>query len=166
MWIFRICAMIVLALGLAACSGKTKFLNYDGPEITSIQVHKGDRKMYMITNGRIYKTYDIQLGGNPVGHKQFEGDRKTPEGTYHIDRRNPNSRFHLSLGVSYPNAQDRAFAISQGKSAGGDIMIHGLPPRAKVLPKDWTEGCIAVSNKEIEEIYAMIKDYTVIHIMP
>lgn len=166
MWIFRVCAMIVLALGLAACGGKSKFQNYDGPEITSIQVHKGDRKMYMITNGRIHKQYDIQLGRTPKGHKQFEGDGKTPEGTYHIDRRNPNSRYHLSLGVSYPNTQDRAFAISQGKSAGGDIMIHGLPPRAKVLPKDWTEGCIAVNNTEIEQIYAMIKDYTVIHIMP
>lgn len=165
MWILRICAMVVLALGLAACSGKTKFQHYDGPDITSIQVHKGDRKMYMINNGRVVKTYDVALGFTPKGHKQFEGDGKTPEGTYYIDRRNPNSRFHLSLGISYPNTADRQHAEGIGKKPGGDIFIHGGPLRV-TNRKDWTEGCIAVTDEEIEEIYAMVKDYTVIHVLP
>ena len=153
---------------LAACSGRSKFRSYNGPEVTGIVVNKADRKMFLVHNGRALKTYDVDLGGSPVGDKQFEGDQKTPEGTYFIDRRNPNSRFHLSLGISYPNAQDVAEAKALGKSPGGDIFIHGQrnPFRGGTDEADWTWGCIAVKNKEMEEIYAMVRNGTLITINP
>lgn len=164
MWVFRTLVLLVLAFGLSACGG-SKFKTYRGPEVTSVQVHKADRKMFLLHHERVLKTYDISLGFAPVGHKQFEGDGKTPEGTYRINRRNPNSAFHLSLGISYPNQADSEFAAAQGKSPGGDIFIHGWS-RRPVKNRDWTEGCIAVSDREIERIYAMVKDGTPIHIMP
>jgi murein L,D-transpeptidase YafK len=149
----RVLLLITLALGLAACGG-TKFKTYNGPTVTQVQVHKADRKMYLFHNEKLLKSYDIGLGGNPIGHKQFEGDLKTPEGTYYISHRNPKSRYHLSLGISYPN-----------ESAGGDIMIHGAAPYA-TTNNDWTAGCIAVSDKEIEKIYAMVNPGTPIIILP
>ena len=162
MWVFRTVLMLILAVGLSACGGK--FRTYNGPEVTSIQVHKADRKMYLLHNGEVLESYDIGLGFAPEGHKQFEGDGKTPEGTYFISHRNPKSRYHLSLGVSYPNDADRAYAKAAGKAPGGDIMVHGGPPR-KTNKRDWTAGCIAVSDREIEEIYAMVKPGTPIHIL-
>jgi murein L,D-transpeptidase YafK len=113
----------------------------------------------------IVHTYDIALGFQPLGHKQFEGDGKTPEGTYLIDRRNPNSAYHLSVGVSYPNANDRINALANGRLPGGDIFIHGDSKGPKP-GWDWTAGCIAVTDAEIEDIYAMIRDGTVIQILP
>ena len=110
MWVFRTVLMLILAVGLSACGGK--FRTYNGPEVTSIQVHKADRKMYLLHNEKVLKKYNVSLGFTPEGHKQFEGDGKTPEGVYTITHRNPNSEFYLSLGVSYPNAQDRAFAAA------------------------------------------------------
>ncbi|GAB1481017.1 L,D-transpeptidase family protein [Paracoccaceae bacterium] len=163
----RILLIVTAFLGLASCGGK--FRTYNGPEITSIQVHKADRKMYLLHKKKVVKTYDIGLGGNPVGHKQFEGDMKTPEGSYTITHRNPNSKYYLSLGISYPNAADRAYAAEQGKEPGGDIFIHGAPPKAvrhSVRTNDWTAGCIAVTDDEIEMIYAMVKPGTPIHIFP
>jgi len=148
---------------MAACGGKVK--TYSGPDVTQIQVHKADRKMYLIHGSEVLEEYDISLGFAPVGHKQFEGDGKTPEGTYYISHRNPKSYYHLSLGISYPNDADRAFAAENNKPAGGDIFIHGGPPR-KVSVRDWTAGCIAVTDKEIEAIYAMVKPGTPIFIMP
>lgn len=163
----RIIFVLVLALGLAACGkDEGKFRSYRGEPVTSIQVHKGARKMYLLHRSKVLETYDIALGFNPVGHKQFEGDGKTPEGTYFIDRHNPKSRFHLSLGVSYPNAKDRAFAESRGKSPGGDIMIHGRTGHKGRNQGDWTAGCIAVTDREMEEIYSMIRLNTPIHILP
>ena len=160
-------AGLVSTLALAGCStGGSKFRRYNGPEVTSIVVNKSANSMYLLNHTDILKSYDIDLGFAPAGPKQFEGDGKTPEGTYLIDRRNPNSAFHLSLGISYPNAADRAFAKAQGKPPGGDIFIHGLPNGHKRPPKkvNWTAGCIAVKNKEIEEIYAMVRNGTVITI--
>ncbi|MCR8724445.1 L,D-transpeptidase family protein [Frigidibacter sp. ROC022] len=154
---------VALAFGLASCSGN-KFKRYNGPEVTRIVVFKGDRKMYLLHDRKVLKVYDIDLGFAPVGHKQFEGDGKTPEGSYVIDRHNPNSAFHLSLGISYPNAEDIAAARAVGKSPGGDIMIHGGPRPTDRKGKDWTWGCISVSDKEIETIYAMVRDGTPIDI--
>ena len=154
---------------LAACSGPSKFKTYDGPPVTSILVNKGARKMYMLSGNRAIKVYDIGLGTVPVGHKNFEGDGKTPEGLYYIDRRNPDSRYHLSIGVSYPNPQDSALAASLGRGAGGDIFIHGQGPEGRVQSKfkqDWTAGCIAVTDAEAEDIYAMVPDGTPILITP
>ncbi|AUR09536.1 L,D-transpeptidase family protein [Phaeobacter inhibens] len=155
-------------LGLAGCSsGPSKFRSYNGPEVTSVVVNKGARKVYLLHHEDVLREYDMELGFAPLGHKQIEGDGKTPEGTYLIDRRNPNSRYHLSIGISYPNGQDRAKAAAMGKKPGGEIFIHGEPNNAKERKRaarvdDWTAGCIAVTNDEIEEIYAMVRDGTVI----
>jgi murein L,D-transpeptidase YafK len=150
---------------LGACS-PSKFKRYTGPDVTAIVVNKGDRKMYLLNESRILKEYDIVLGFAPDGHKQIEGDGKTPEGLYYIDRRNPNSRFHLSLGISYPNEEDRRIATELGESPGGDIFIHGQQHPLKKNKGDWTWGCISVSNKEMEKIYAMVKDGTPIALRP
>lgn len=152
---------------LAACSNtKSKFRSYNGPEVTYVVVNKAERKMYLFNNQKVLKEYDFVLGFAPIGDKFYEGDGKTPEGSYFINRRNPNSRFHLSLGISYPNAEDRAEAKALGKPPGGDIFIHGQKTPLKKNKGDWTWGCISVSNKEIERIYAMIKNGTPIKINP
>ncbi|MEM6376419.1 MAG: L,D-transpeptidase family protein [Pseudomonadota bacterium] len=154
------------ALGATGCS-RSKFKRYRGPEVTQIVVEKTSRDMLLYHGNRLLKEYPVELGFTAAGHKQFEGDGKTPEGDYIIDRRNPNSRFHLSLGVSYPNAADRAFAAAAGKDPGGDIFIHGQPNWAASrtdLGPDWTAGCIAVENREMEVIYAMIRNGTPIRI--
>lgn len=103
---FKIIVVLLVLVGLAGCRGVQKFKRYNGPEVTSVQVHKGERKMYLLHNDKVLKSYDIGLGFAPVGHKQFEGDGKTPEGTYYISHKNPNSEYHLSLRVSYPNEAD------------------------------------------------------------
>lgn len=150
---------------LGACS-ESKFKRYNGPPVTGIVVNKADRKMFLLNNTRVLKDYDVFLGFAPDGHKQFEGDGKTPEGLYRIDRRNPNSRFHLSLGISYPNEEDIRFARAMGKSPGGEIFIHGQRHPMRKDKDDWTWGCIAVDNKSIERIYAMVPDGVPIAINP
>lgn len=165
----RVLLMVLVGVALAACGGGSKFKGYDGPAVTSIQVHKADRKMYLLHNSDVLETYDIHLGGQPIGKKHFEGDGKTPEGIYYISHKNPNSTYHLSLGVSYPNDADRAYAAAAGKRTGGDIFVHGGPvtKRSKQMRHDdWTAGCIAVTNKQIEQIYAMVKPGTPIIILP
>ena len=154
---------------LAACGSPSKFKTYSGPPVTQILVDKSDRKMWLLSGNTAIKTYDIGLGNEPIGDKMFEGDGKTPEGDYFIDRRNPNSEYHLSIGVSYPDPQDVARAASVGRSAGSDIFIHGRGPEgnAKVGSKwDWTAGCITVSDDEVEDVYAMVRDGTPIQIRP
>lgn len=162
-------AAMAVVLMVAACGGKapeaSKFRSYNGPPVTSVQIHKSDRKLYLFNGGTVLKTYDIALGFQPVGHKQFEGDGKTPEGTYVVDRRNPNSAYHLSVGISYPNANDRIYALANAKLPGGDIFVHGDSKTPK-SQRDWTAGCIAVTDNEIEEIYAMVRDGTVITLYP
>lgn len=155
---------------LAACSTQpSRFKTYNGPPVTQVVVQKSQRKMYLLNGNRALKVYDIGLGFAPQGHKNFEGDGRTPEGVYFIDRRNPDSRYHLSIGISYPNAQDTARAMAFGRGAGSDIFIHGLGPEGRVLSKqrrDWTAGCIAVTDEEAEDIYAMVRDGTPIVIAP
>ena len=160
----------VALMGLSACSSPpsrgTKFRSYDGPEVTSLVINKGARKMYALHNTEILREYDAELGLAPDGEKNIAGDGKTPEGTYLIDRRNPNSSFHLSLGISYPNSRDIAEAKRLGKKPGGQIFIHGEPNRQKAKGADWTAGCIAVKNDEIEELYAMVTNGTLITLRP
>ncbi len=137
--------------------------------IDRLVVYKSKRKMEAWSGGMLIKTYSIAVGHNPTGHKQHEGDRRTPEGVYTINARNPHSAFHKNLGISYPNDADRANAASIGKPPGGDIKIHGLRNgrgyRGRLhLLKDWTHGCIAVTNPEIDELYASVKDGAVIEI--
>ena len=152
-----------LALGLAGCA--SKFRTYEGPEVTRLQMFKGDRNLFLFDNTSVLKAYRIDLGFAPEGPKRFEGDGKTPEGAYTVDRRNPDSLFHLSIGISYPNEADIAFAAAQGSEPGGDIFIHGGPrPGIDAIKPDWTAGCIAVSDREIEDIYAMVRDGTPIDI--
>ena len=149
----------VIATGAAAvlvgCG--PRIASYTGPEVTRIVVQKSQRRLYLLGANSVLKTYDIDLGFTPVGHKEIEGDGKTPEGSYYIDRRNPRSAYHLSIGISYPNAHDVAKAKALGKSPGGDIFIHGAPNARSRSGKDWTWGCISVSNSEVEEIYAMVR---------
>ena len=154
------------AVALAGCSGGSKFKRYNGPEVTYVVVNKGARKMYLFHGDKVLEQYDIKLGFAPEGHKQFEGDGRTPEGIYRIDRRNPNSKYHLSIGISYPNQADVAAAEAMGKRPGGDIFIHGQEFPFKADKGDWTWGCISVKNTEIEDIYAMVRDGTPIAINP
>ncbi|GFE64468.1 L,D-transpeptidase family protein [Litoreibacter roseus] len=150
---------------LVGC-GDPKFITYDGPEVTRVAVYKEARVMLLYSGDEIIKGHRIDLGFGPRGHKQFEGDGRTPEGRYEIDRRNPESSFYLSLGISYPNAEDIAFARAAGKEPGGDIFIHGQANRFGKRGPDWTAGCIAVTNDEMRQIYAMVKDGTVVDIYP
>jgi murein L,D-transpeptidase YafK len=108
----------------------------------------------------------VQLGRNPVGHKVMQGDGRTPEGDYIVDRRNPRSAFHLSLGINYPRPEDVEVARMLGVNPGGDIFIHGRGPNHRWARGDWTEGCIAVRDREIEVIYAMVRDGTPVTILP
>lgn len=141
-----------------------------GPLVADyLLVDKSDRLLIAYRSGQPIRAYrNIQFGDQPQGHKQFQGDERTPEGRYTIDWRNPQSRYHLSLRISYPNADDLAHAARYGRSAGGDIFIHGQPNRlpAGRLPGDWTDGCIALSNAEIEELWQLVPDGTVIDIRP
>lgn len=148
---------------LAACS--SKFRQYDGPPVTRIQVFKGARVMQLLNGTTQLAAYRFELGFAPEGHKVVEGDGRTPEGAYRIDRKNPVSRFHLSLGISYPNSRDIEVAAALGQSPGGDIFFHGTPEEYVGEP-DWTWGCLAVTNEEIEEMYAMVEVGTPVFIYP
>ncbi|WP_299349063.1 L,D-transpeptidase family protein [uncultured Shimia sp.] len=160
-WISWVLVAVMLT-SLSACS--SKFKTYDGPEVTRVLIYKENRKMYLMHNDEVLKTYDVGLGFEPLGHKEIRGDGKTPEGDYRVDRRNPNSEFHLSIGINYPNAQDVAYARSIGKDPGGDIFIHGRPWQYRKGGVDWTAGCVAVTNREMEEIYSMVGMGTVVSI--
>ncbi len=157
-------AMLIAAMALSGCA--SKFQTYGGPQVTRVVVYKASRKMYLMHHDKALRSYEFKLGFAPWGHKVREGDGRTPEGDYIIDRRNPNSDFHLSIGISYPNARDMEVARRLGVSPGGDIFIHGTPKPLSRSDRDWTWGCIAVSNKEMEEIYAMVRNGTRITIYP
>lgn len=162
MRLLKLVIILVVAFGLASCS---KFRRYNGPEVTSVQVHKADRKMYLLHNDRVLKSYDIALGFAPTGHKQFEGDGKTPEGAYFISHRNPNSEYHLSLGISYPNETDISLAEAAGRPPGGEIFIHGSPNNP-ISRRDWTAGCVSVTDRQMEVVYSMIEPGTPIFLLP
>ena len=119
--------------------------------------------------GKVIRTYTVALGRDPVGHKVKQGDNRTPEGKYTLDWRNPNSSCYKSLHISYPNKADKAKAKTLGVSPGGDVMIHGLHPSVTMLGSkhiswDWTYGCVAVTNEEMDEIWALVKNGTPIEI--
>ena len=136
-----------------------------------VLIEKQARRLSLLSKGEVIKSYKIALGGNPLGPKERQGDNKTPEGTYRIDARNGNSGFHLSLHISYPNEDDKKRAKKLGVSPGGNIMIHGIKNGfsqvgASHTETDWTEGCIAVTNQEMEEIYKFVPIGTVVEITP
>lgn len=139
--------------------------------VAKLVVWKSERRMVAYdAAGRALQTFHIALGPTPKGHKSEEGDGRTPEGLYRISGRNKTSAYHLSLRISYPNAADRAQAKARGVSPGGDIFIHGQPngtlPGKLKIPYDWTAGCIAVSNAEIEALWAMVANGTPVDIKP
>jgi len=136
-----------------------------------VVLHKGDRRLALYRDGRELKSYRVSLGLRPTGHKEREGDFRTPEGSYLLTRRNPESEFFLSIQVSYPDAEDIAAARSNGVSPGGAIMIHGLPnimkySRDRYLSTDWTDGCIALSNEDMLEVWLLTQPDTPIEITP
>lgn len=155
----------------AGCAGSQQSSNYvstssyRGPKVTQVIVAKDRRRIYLMSGRQVIRQYPMGLGFAPEGDKKVLGDGKTPEGRYRINRRNPESSFYLSLGISYPNARDIAEARRLGKDPGGDIFIHGESP-GRMDGRDWTAGCIALSNAHMEEIYAMVADNTVIDILP
>jgi murein L,D-transpeptidase YafK len=136
-----------------------------------VVVEKSERKLHLMHNGKIFKTFRIALGIMPVGDKLKEGDFKTPEGRYLLDHKNPESDYFLSIRISYPDIQDRREAEAEGVDPGGAIMIHGQPnvptrSEAYYRTQDWTNGCIAVSNSDMIDIWLMTGENTPIEIRP
>lgn len=146
-------------------SGLGRIVQANTDTADMIVVFKQSRRLVLYNNGQPIRDYKIGLGWAPEGDKSVEGDGRTPEGSYYIDRRNPRSAFHLSLGISYPDPEQIKAARAQGRDPGGDIFIHG----GQGLPRqrgDWTAGCIAVSNREIEEIWQLVPDGALVVIQP
>ncbi len=144
-----------------------------GAVADKILVNKGQRRLYLMRDGKPFRTYRVSLGIAPEGHKQRQGDNRTPEGRYSITGRNARSNFYKALHISYPNPQDRLEAARRGWDPGGAIMIHGEPRRMRfpelrdaVRGEDWTQGCIAVSNMAVDEIWRYVRDGTPIEIVP
>ena len=136
-----------------------------------VLVLKKQRTLQLLSHGTVIKSYKVALGGDPIGPKARQGDHKTPEGIYVLDSRNAHSQFYKSIHISYPTAQQRASARKQGFSPGGDVFVHGLPNGygfvgASHRLKDWTDGCIAVTNEELDEIWRAVPDGTPIEIRP
>jgi murein L,D-transpeptidase YafK len=160
-------AVVVLWCGV----GTTLPAFEPAPHVERVVVLKEERTLQLLNAGKVIKTYKVALGGDPVGPKTRQGDHKTPEGIYRLDFRNAHSQFYKSIHISYPNAQDRKRAREKGVSPGGDIFVHGLPngfgavgPAHRL--RDWTDGCIAVTDDEIDEIWKAVKDGTPIEIKP
>ncbi len=156
----------VMALAMAAPAGSGEF-----PVADKVLVEKSERKLHLIKNDVPFRSFDIALGLSPVGDKQQEGDFRTPEGTYRLDMRNPDSEYFLSIRISYPDSRDRSEARRKGVDPGGAIMIHGQPnvptySEAYYRTQDWTNGCIAVSNSDMIDIWLMTDHDTLIEIRP
>lgn len=169
--------LFILLLGTLSNAAASCSAPPDNSKITikepvdSIVIIKHQRQMQAFHGGRLLKTYHVSLGFSPVGAKHFRNDGKTPEGIYHIDGKNPHSSFHKALGVSYPAAKDIEYAKRFGKPTGGDIKIHGLPNGAGDLAahysdEDWTLGCIAITDEEIDELYAHVTVGIWVNILP
>jgi murein L,D-transpeptidase YafK len=160
-----------LAGAILFVSWATLLAGVNPPQADRIIVYKTRRLLELHSGRKVIKSYRVALGPNSVGPKTRQGDHRTPEGLYRIDSKNGKSRFHLALHVSYPNDRDREQARKLGVSPGGDIMIHGLPDSYAYLGSlqskyDWTDGCIAVSNAEIEEIWKLVPVGTPVEINP
>jgi murein L,D-transpeptidase YafK len=162
----RIFVLALFALLVPAFMQASEF-----PVADRVVIEKGARQLHLMQDGKAFRTFKIALGIRPQGDKKQEGDFKTPEGKYTLDRRNPNSEFFLSIHVSYPNSADRREAAKLGVNPGGAIMIHGQPnapsrSEAYYRTQDWTNGCIAVSNSDMIDIWLMTGENTPIEIRP
>jgi murein L,D-transpeptidase YafK len=162
---------IILILGLVlSCQAREQHIP-PAVRADSVVVLKKERTLTLMRQGKILKTYKVALGGEPVGPKPRQGDHRTPEGTYILDHRNAHSRFYRAIHISYPSARDLAQARTLGVAPGGDIYVHGLPNWYGWVGgghrlKDWTDGCIAVTNEEMDEIWRAVEDGTPIEIKP
>lgn len=144
---------------------------HDPLQVDRVVVHKAQRRLDLMSGDKAVRSFRISLGDNPEGHKLYEGDERTPEGEYTLDWRNAGSQFYKSLHISYPNAHDRQLAEDWGLSPGGQIMIHGLPNDVGDMAfayagLDWTDGCIAVNNEAMDQIWTLVQDGTPIRILP
>jgi murein L,D-transpeptidase YafK len=149
------------------------FLLAQNPNVAAdrVIVYKQERKLVLLSQGKELRSYKVALGGEPVGPKRRQGDHRTPEGSYVLDARNPNSHFYKAFHISYPDSKDIAAAKQLGVSPGGDIMLHGLAKEYSWMGKahhlhDWTDGCIAVTNNEMDEIWRLVRVGTPIEIKP
>lgn len=139
--------------------------------VDRLVVYKRERKLVLFSHGKEVRSYKVAMGGEPVGPKSRQGDHRTPEGVYVLDSRNPSSHFYKAFHISYPNAKDIAAARKLGVSPGGDIMLHGLPKEYAWVGKghalhDWTDGCVAVTDEEMDEIWKLVRVGTPIEIKP
>lgn len=169
LWCGMRAAFILSAFILSACGSAQSQPPAGGAIVDRLLVDKSERVLIGYANGReIIRFTGLRFGNAPVGHKRFEGDERTPEGDYVIDGRNPASAYHLSLRISYPNAADAAYAEARGRSPGGDIFIHGQPNRwtGPTISRDWTDGCIALPNAAIAQLWDIVPDGTPIRIRP
>jgi murein L,D-transpeptidase YafK len=169
--------LVLIGAGIALVCGTYLYAHHvwnplpTGITIDRIVVNKSARKLCVLANGKTLKSYRVALGRNPVAAKEQEGDNKTPEGIYSVDGRNPQSNFHLALHISYPSDQDKARAAERGVNAGFDIMIHGIQNGRGWIGAfhrlhDWTAGCIAVTDEEIEELWRVTPEGTTVEIRP
>jgi len=164
---------IAVLIGVATCLAARPLpaTQVAAEKVDSILILKHDHLLELIANGKVIRAYKVALGSGGLARKERQGDGRTPEGHYVIDSRNAHSAYHKALHVSYPNADDRKRAVALGVSPGGDIMIHGLPNgRGFIGPAhravDWTLGCIAVTDAEIDEIWNLVPVGTPVEIRP
>ena len=162
-------ALLILVCAGPGAQGSARANDF--PVADKVLVEKSKRKLHLLRGGVAFRSFDIALGIRPIGHKEKEGDFKTPEGNYLLDAKNPDSEYFLAIHVSYPNSDDRAEARSKGVDPGGAIMIHGQPndptrSEAYYRSQDWTNGCIAVSNSDMIDIWLMTAENTPIEIRP
>jgi murein L,D-transpeptidase YafK len=160
-----------IATGLLCLLTSAQDAANPGARADHVLVLKKERTLQLFSHGKVIHSYKVALGADPVGPKTRQGDHKTPEGDYVLDRRNAHSRFYKAIHVSYPNAQDRASANKKGVAPGGDVFVHGLPNGYAWVGvshrlKDWTDGCIAVTDEEMDQIWLLVPDGTPIEIRP
>ena len=164
----RIVLALILALSLSPAFADPPAMVAPSARVDFVLIEKAERRLTLWRDGALLKSYAIGLGFSPEGDKSREGDGRTPEGRYRVDRRNAQSSFTLSLGINYPRPDQRAAARAEGRNPGGDIFIHGQPTgyQGPAIPGDWTAGCAAVSNPEMREIWSLVPMGTVVEIRP
>ncbi len=165
------CLLVVICLSFAAIGSAGASQTLQGKTVDKVLILKAERKLQLMHRGQVLKSYRVSLGKQPKGPKLREGDNRTPEGFYWIDWRKTSQNYNLSMHISYPNARDRATASAKGLSPGGMIMLHGTPvdeeyPEWYFHTLDWTNGCIALKNAEMREVWNLVKDGTLIEIRP